>query len=63
MRSRERKMLDEVSERLQEATDLVSSILENRENDEEGGVNYDLRMLYVGLIGMIDDVDEIQYEL
>ena len=63
MRSRERKMLDEVSDRLQEATDLVSSILENRENDEEGGVNYDLRMLYVGLIGMIDDVDEIQYEL
>ena len=56
-------MLDEVSDRLQEATDLVSSILENRENDEEGGVNYDLRMLYVGLIGMIDDVDEIQYEL
>ena len=63
MRSRERKMLDEVADRLQEATDLVSSILENRENDEEGGVNYDLRMLYVGLIGMIDDVDEIQYEL
>ena len=63
MRSRERKMLDEVSDRLQEATDLVSSILENRENDEEGGVNYDLSMLYVGLIGMIDDVDEIQYEL
>ena len=63
MRNRERFMLEEVSEKLQEATDLVASILEGREGDEEGGVNYDLRILYGGLIGMVDDVEEICYEL
>jgi hypothetical protein len=63
MRNRERSMLDKVSVNLQEASDLVATILEGREGDEEGGVNYDLRILYGGLLGMIDDVDEISYEL
>ena len=63
MRNRERAMLADVSEKLQEATDIVATILEGRENEEEGGVNFDLRMLYGGLVGMVDDVDEISYEL
>ena len=63
MRNRERIMLADVSEKLQEATDIVATILEGREGEEEGGVNFDLRMLYGGLIGMVDDIDEISYEL
>ena len=63
MRNRERAMLADVSEKLQEATDIVATILEGRENEEEGGVNFELRMLYGGLVGMVDDVDEISYEL
>jgi hypothetical protein len=63
MRNRERMMLETVSDKLQEATDIVATILEGREGEEEGGVNFDLRMLYGGLVGMIDDVDEISYEL
>ena len=52
-----------MSEKVQEAIDLVATILEGRENEEEGGVNFDLRMLYGGLVGMVDDIDEISYEL
>ena len=63
MRNRERIMLADVSEKLQEATDIVATILEGREGEEEGGVNFDLRMLYGGLVGLNDAVDEIQYEL
>ena len=63
MRNRERAMLADVSEKLQEATDIVATILEGREIEEEGGVNFDLRMLYGGLVGMVDDVYEISYEL
>ncbi len=63
MRNRERIMLADVSEKLQEATDIVATILEGREGEEEGGVNFDLRMLYGGLVGMVDDVEEISYEL
>lgn len=62
MRNRERMILDEVADKLQTAADFLATVLEGRE-DEEGGVNYDLRILYGGLIGMVDDVDEIQYEL
>ena len=62
MRNRERMILDEVADKLQTAADLLATVLEGRE-DEVGGVNYDLRILYGGLIGMVDDVDEIQYEL
>jgi len=63
MRNRERFMLEEVSEKLQEAIDIVATIIEGRDGDEEGGVNFDLRMLYGGLVGLNDDVDEISYEL
>ena len=63
MRNRERIMLADVSEKLQEATDIFANILEGREGEEEGGVNFDLSMLYGGLVGMVDDVEEISYEL
>ena len=56
MRNRERMILDEVADKLQTAADLLATVLEGREY-EEGGVNYDLRILYGGLIGMVDDVD------
>ena len=63
MRNRERIMLADVSDKLQEAIDIVATVIEGREGDEEGGVNFDLRMLYSGLVGLNDDVDEISYEL
>lgn len=63
MRNRERMMLETVADKLQEAIDIVATILEGREGEEEGGVNFDLRMLYGGLVGLNDDVEEISYEL
>tara|TARA_Y100000296_G_C5085746_1_gene212304 strand:- start:434 stop:628 length:195 start_codon:yes stop_codon:yes gene_type:complete len=64
MRNRERAILEEVADKIHVASDLVATILEGREAfEEEGGVSFDLRMLYSGLIGMIDDIDEISYEL
>lgn len=63
MRKRERTLLDEVAEKLQVASELVATILEGREDEEENGVVFDLRMLYAGLSGMLDDVEEITYEL
>ena len=43
MRNRERMILDEVADKLQTAADLLATVLEGRE-DEEGGVNSDLRI-------------------
>ena len=64
MRNRERILLDEVNEKIREATDIVASILEGRDDDDdEGGVNFDLRMLYGGLIGMGDDIEDIIDEI
>ena len=64
MRNRERILLDEVSEKIRDATDIVASILEGRDDDDdEGGVNFDLRMLYGGLIGMGDDIEDISNDI
>jgi hypothetical protein len=63
MRNRERAMLETASEKMQEAVDLVATVLEGREGEDEGGVAFDLRMLYGGLMGLVDDIDEISYEL
>ena len=63
MRNRERILLDEVNEKIREATDIVASILEGRDDDDEGGVNFDLRMLYGGLIGMGDDIEDISNDI
>jgi hypothetical protein len=62
MRNRERAMLEDVANKLNDSADIVATLLEGRD-DEEGGVSYDLRILYTGLLGMVDDVDEISYEL
>jgi hypothetical protein len=62
MRNRERAMLEEVGNKINESADVVATLLEGRD-DEEGGVGYDLRILYTNLLSMIDDVDEISYEL
>ena len=63
MRNRERMLLEEVSDKVQAAIDIVATILEGRDDGAEGGVNFDLHMLYAGLVGLNDDVDEISYEL
>ena len=62
MRNRERAMLEDVANKLNDSADIVATLLEGRD-DEEGGISYDLRILYTGLLGMVDDVDEISYEL
>ena len=62
MRNRERALLEEVADKLVGSVDLVATVLEGRD-DEEGGVGYDLRILYAGLTGMLDDVEEFMYEL
>ena len=62
MRNRERAMLEEVINKLHASADIVATLLENRD-DEEGGVSYDLRVLYTTILSLIDDADEIYYEL
>ena len=64
MRERERGMLEEAGSLMERALDIVASVVETRENvDENDGLGYDLRMLYAGLSGLIDDAEEIGYEL
>jgi hypothetical protein len=62
IRNRERMILEEVVEKLQVASDLVATILEGRADDEDDGVNFGLRMIYAGLAGLIDDVEEVSDE-
>ena len=62
MRNRERAMLENVANKINEAADVIATLLEGRD-DEESGVGYDLRILYTNLLSMMDDVDEISYEL
>ena len=62
MRNRERAMLENVANKINESADVIATLLEGRD-DEESGVGYDLRILYTNLLSMIDDVDEISYEL
>jgi hypothetical protein len=62
MRNRERAMLENVANKINESADVIATLLEGRD-DEESGVGYDLRILYTNLLSMMDDVDEISYEL
>ena len=64
MRERERDMLEEASSLMERALDIVATVMETRENiDENDGLAYDLRALYAGLSGLLDDVEEIGYDL
>jgi hypothetical protein len=64
MRERERDMLEEASSLMERALDIVATVMETRENvDENDGLAYDLRALYAGLSALLDDVEEIGYDL
>ena len=62
IRNRERIILEDVVDKLDVASDLVATILEGRADDDDDGVSFGLRMVYVGLRGLIDDVEEINDE-
>ena len=62
IRNRERRILEEVADKLDVASDLVATILEGRADDDDDGVSFGLRLVYVGLRGLIDDVEEINDE-
>ena len=63
MRNKERTMIVSAEDFLQSAMDLVATVLETRYEDDEGGVAYDLRVLYSKINDCIDDTREIAYDL
>ena len=63
MRNKERTMIVDAEDFLQSAIDLVATVLEVRYEDDEGGVAYDLRVLYAKINDCIDDAREIAYDI
>ena len=64
MRNREQEMLKDVVAALSDAIDIVATILEARESvNEDDPTIYDLNTLYLGLHTLMDDVEDIGYDI
>jgi flagellin-specific chaperone FliS len=63
MRNRERDMVEEVADLLDKSADIIATLVETRDIDEEDAVGYDLRRLYSELNRLRDDVEDMGYEL
>jgi len=63
MRNRERSMMEEVADLLDRSADMIATLVETRNIDEEDAVGYDLRRLYSELNRLRDDVEDVAYEL
>ena len=64
MRNRERGLLEDLIASLSSAMDTVAFIIETRESvNDEDPIVYDLHALYLGIHMLIDDVEDIGYDL
>ena len=64
MRNRERGLLEDLITTLYNAMDTVAAIIETRESvSDEDPIVYDLHALYLGLHTLIDDVEDISYDI
>ena len=64
MRNRERKLLEDLVVTLSDSVDIVAAIIEMRESvSDDDPTAYDLRALYLGLQELIDDTEDIKYDL
>ena len=62
MRDRERSMIAEVSDLLGRSADIVATLIETRDVDEEDAAGYDLRIIYSELSRLIDVTKDLEYE-
>jgi hypothetical protein len=62
MRDRERGMIAEVADLLGRSADMVATLVETRDVDEEDEVGYDLRIIYSELNRLIDVIKDMEYD-
>jgi hypothetical protein len=63
MRDRERSMVAEVADLLGRSADMVATLIETRDVDEEDAAGYDLRIIYSELNRLIDVTKDLEYDL
>ena len=63
MREQERGILAEVEDLIDRSADMIATLIETRDIDEEDAVGYDLRILYSELNRLIDVIKDTEYEL
>ena len=63
MRDRERGMIAEVADLLGRSADMVATLIETRDVDEEDAAGYDLRIIYSELNRLIDVTKDLEYDL
>ena len=63
IRDRERGMIAEVADLLGRSADIVATLIETRDVDEEDAAGYDLRIIYSELNRLIDVTKDLEYDL
>ena len=63
MRDREQSMIAEVADLLGRSADMVATLIETHNVDEEDAAGYDLRIIYSELNRLIDVTKDLEYEL
>ena len=63
MRDREQSMIAEVADLLGRSADMVATLIETRDVDEEDAAGYDLRIIYSELNRLIDVTKDLEYDL
>ena len=63
MRDREQSMIAEVADLLGRSADIVATLIETRNVDEEDAAGYDLRIIYSELNRLIDVTKDLEYDL
>ena len=63
MRDRERGIVAEVADLVDRSADMIATLIETRDVDEEDAVGYDLRIVYSELNRLRDVMKDIEYDL
>jgi hypothetical protein len=63
MRDRERGIVAEVADLVDRSADMIATLIETRDVDEEDAVGYDLRIVYSELNRLRDVMKDMEYDL
>ena len=63
MRDRERGIVAEVADLVDRSADMIATLIETRDVDEEDAVGYDLRIVYSELNRLRDVMMDMEYDL
>ena len=63
MRDRTRGIVAEVADFLDRSADMIATLIETRDIDEEDAVGYDLRIVYSELNRLRDVMKDMEYDL